>query len=201
MTTQVATSSSASLKLLMQGRPTLAAVAAALEPLSRAERAVQVRALPGRHLGELWTLAQAGGELHVGEVVPPTTDPFKVLIWAGKNSLPAFSIFEKRVFRDQAGRVWGYNHQSMSAFTGPGYFSVVAHPERSGEVLFDYTRIPDTAPPGWPAIKSNARGISYLVYHQLKDEMRRVCSGVLIGKAFKGGKDMGQYFALVVQDA
>src|SRR5207302_8830656 len=103
-----------------------------------------------------------------------------------------------------AGAVVGYNHQSMSWFTGPGYFTVVpAMGERAGELLFDYTRVPQCTPQGddddddgWPPVKPNSSGLSKLVYGNLNDFCRRVSRDVIIGSATRFGKDIDSYFVL-----
>jgi hypothetical protein len=124
-----------------------------------------------------------------------------VAVWAGKNTMPLFSVFEKRFFRDRAGRIWGWNHQVMSPVTGPGYFLVRAHPDHADELLFDYTQLPREVPASLPPVKDNGAGFSYFVYRNLMDEMRRVCDGVIVGRATNNPFARGQYFALVRQQA
>lgn len=210
MTSQVASTpgNAASLRELMGGRPTLAAVAAHLEALPRAERKRELRNLTAHQVRELWQLASAAAPLAVEDMVPSSKAAFEGVSWQGRNSLPSFAVMEKRFFRDRDGVVWGYNHQDMLWLTGPGYFATVPHPDRPGEVLIDYARVPTLAPPGWPAITPNNRAGSFLVYHNLRDEMRRVCEGVIIGKATRGGKETGlagaiwhQYFTMALQDS
>jgi hypothetical protein len=201
MNTQAAPGSAGpALHQMLKGTPTLAAVAAHLEPLSVERRAQEAAQLGLGALVALWELASAAAPLAVSDVLPATREPFKPLHWAGKNSLPLFSHFEKRFYRDEAGRVWGYNHQAVAlagAVTGPGYFAVTPHRDNGDQVLVDYARLPERAPPGWPPITSNSRGLSYLVFHGLEDSLRRVCDGVVIGKANKAG----QYFSLVRLEA
>jgi hypothetical protein len=187
------------LRDLLAGNPTLAALQTHMQPLSAAQRVKQVQEMNGNQLSTLWRIASAGRPLTVAEVIPPTRPPFEPLIYKGKNSLPAFSLFEKHVYLDDQGRAFGCNVQSFSPLTGPGYFAVVPHPDRPDELIFDYSVLPDRAPHGWPAIVSNSRALSYFVFHKLRDEMRQVSRSVLIGKATRNGRDMGQYFALVLE--
>ncbi len=65
----------------------------------------------------LYDAAQGGTPPSLEELVPPGTEG--VLIYEGRNSLAAFSRFQKRFVR-KGGLVLGYNHQSMSFVTGPG---------------------------------------------------------------------------------
>ena len=122
------------------------------------------------------------------------------VILEGRNSLPMFSRFQKRFYRTEpGGLIVGYNHQTMSFVTGPGYF-VVQGPEGTGphptEPFFDYTVAATTQPEGWPAIKPNDRGLSRAVYANMKDYCRRVARGVLVGKAYKLGVSQDAFFTL-----
>jgi hypothetical protein len=72
----------------------------------------------------------------------------------------------------------------------------VQAPERPREILIDYTRVPEVAPEGWPAVKDNTRGGGKLVYGGMHDFCRRVSSTVIIGAATRQGKMIGAYFVL-----
>ncbi len=184
------------LKALLSGPSTLAAVAAHLENLPVSERVRQVQDLHSAQLEALWDVARAASPLTVGDVVPSNRAPFMPVRWLGRNSLPAVSLEERRFYRDQHGRVWGHHNQPIRALemlVGPGYFAVTAHPENPEQVQVDYTKLPDTAPPGWPAITANDRGLSFFIFGNQHDALRRVCDGVVIGK---GGK-VDQLVALV----
>jgi hypothetical protein len=119
----------------------------------------------------------------------------QTVIFAGKNSLPAFTWFEKR-FARQGGDLIGYNHQSISWLTGPGYFTVVPASNRPGELLIDYTKVPASGPAEWPAVKPNSAGLSRFIYNNLHDYLRRVSRDVVIGEATRLDKPMGSYFLL-----
>ena len=129
------------------------------------------------------------------------------VIHEGKNSLPAFTLFQKRFVRLDDGRVVGYNHASTMGVIGPGYFVLketagVPEWKQHGSVVVDYyevleanTPIPNT----WPKIKGNHQGLQVFVYNKMHDFMRRVSQHVSIGSAFKKGKSIDSYFLLCRQ--
>ena len=119
----------------------------------------------------------------------------EIVIQRGKNSLPMFNHFQKRVTRYND-RIQGYNHQDMMWFTGPGHFIVRPSEDTPGELWFDYIWEPDAAPDRFPPIKSNKSGISRFVYGGMIDTVRRVSEHASIGAAIRGGKPSGDYFAL-----
>ncbi len=136
----------------------------------------------------------------IDDIVPPGTPAVKEVIHWGRNSLLMFTRFQKRFCRpDDAeaaakGELWGYNHQTMSLFTGPGYF--VAYNIADGEVLVDYTRLPPRGAPGWPKVLSNSARLSYFVYNGTRDTLRGVSKHVTIGRAARGEKIMNNWFVL-----
>jgi hypothetical protein len=194
MTAAAAVSTSSTFADLLRGQPTQAELAAHLDALDAAERVRQCRALDGAAQRRLWAACAGAPAFTLDDLVPgagPVT-------WAGKNSLPTFSWFEKR-FARQGGAVIGYNHQAMRWLTGPGYFTVVSSPSEPKELLFDYTRVPAEAPAGWPPIKPNTRGFSFFVYRNMQDFCRRVSGDVIIGSATRLGKPIDSYFVLARQ--
>ncbi len=88
--------------------------------------------------------------------------------------------------RCRSSRALGTSSSRVHAGRGP----------RPKEPFFDYTDAPAAAPAGWPAFKPNDSGISRLVYSNMHDYMRRVCTGVMVGKAYKLDVDQGAYFSL-----
>jgi hypothetical protein len=66
-------------------------------------------------------------------------------------------------------------------------------------VIFDYSDLPQQCPARWPTITDNARGVSYFVYRGLTDVMRKVSEHVSVGRAFRFGKPLPNYFVLVRQ--
>jgi hypothetical protein len=186
----------ATLTSLLQSETTvLAEVAAHLDGLDAESRVREIRDMPGRLQKRVWKLAAEAAPFTLEDLVPPGHNGHVIL--AGKNSMPMFSWFEKR-FARVGDKVIGYNHQQMSWFTGPGYFTCVAapQPERTKEVLIDYTQVPSEKLDEWPALKQNSSGFSRLVYHNLHDYLRRVARDVVIGEATRLGKPMSSWFLI-----
>ena len=130
--------------------------------------------------------------------MPSSLGEDRTVIFEGRNSLPAFTSFQKR-FARMGDMIVGYNHQTMSFITGPGIFVVREAHEGSDvpeELYFDYTAIPERIPSGFPAFKRNDSGLSNLVYANMKDYMRAVCTGVMVGAAYKKGKPEDAFFVL-----
>lgn len=173
-------------------------IEACLDGLSAAARLEEVLAVTGRGVKRLYDAVAGGTPPTLDELVPPGTEGAR--IYEGRNSLAAFSRFQKRFVR-MGGLVVGYNHQTMSFVTGPGYFLVHA-PTGSGEhgkeLDFDYTARPPSEPPGWPSYKPNERGLSRFVYGHMHDYVRRVARGVVVGKAYRHGKEQDAYFSLTL---
>ncbi len=167
----------------------IAPIEAALADVSRAERVNWMRGLGKREMVALWALTDGRlltkADLHGAEG--------EIVIHEGQNSLPFFSTFQKRVVM-RGSVVQGYNHQAMAWLTGPGHFTVA---EDSQGANFDYLQVADSAPPEFPALQPNDKGLSTLVYAGMIDYLRRVCPGMLIGAAYKRGKATNDYFMLV----
>ena len=170
----------------------LAAIETHLDGLDAAARVVECRALGKAQLAKLWGAAAPAGPLKLDDFVG--SDGEKVE-FAGKNSLPLFTHFEKH-FTRQGGEVIGINVGSTQFATGPGYFTCDATAERPSEIRFDYTRVPASAPAGWPTPKSNRGGLSYFVYRDMHDYNRRVAKGVVIGAATRLGTPIDAYYVL-----
>ncbi|HPG24339.1 MAG TPA: hypothetical protein PLW10_01790 [Myxococcota bacterium] len=179
----------------------LARLADLLDALDPERRPRVVRRL-GRSLQRtLYERAEGHAPLALVDLVPPSRADLEPVRHLGRNTLPAFTIFEKRFCRppdcDPAApsRLAGYNHQAMAPVTGPGYFVAVEDAGKR-EVLVDYRRLPETVPPGWPPVRSNERGIARFVYGFMVDRLRRVSEHVTIGSAARNGRDLGSYFVL-----
>ena len=169
-------------------------VGALLDGLDSATRIRVVENLGRREQRSLWEAAN-GLPIALEQLVPSTVPELTPVRHYGRNTLPAFTRFEKRFFRDGDGSVlYGANFQLVSPLTGPGYFSVRAAPARH-ELLVDYAVLPRRAPAGWPAI-ANERGIGRLVYGGLTDHVRRVSEHVTIGMPARRGKPLGSWFVL-----
>ena len=169
-------------------------LAAALDSVTHQERVDWLRSLNKGQQAALFKLAE-GTQMGLEEV---HSSEGQVVIQYGKNSLPVFTHFQKRIALHN-GVVQGYNHQSLQWLVGPGHFRVIPH-EVPGELLFDYLWTPETVPEGFPAARSNRGGLSTLVYGNLQDVVRKVSSHVSIGRALMKGKLTNNYFGLCRED-
>jgi hypothetical protein len=176
-------------------------VAEFLDGLSHDERVEAVRSAGRDEQRRLYAAADGFGPVKLVELVAPGVGAFETVRHYGKNTLPAFSHFEKRFCRDPEAdpanpkQLYGFNFQTMAPVTGPGYFVAVEDAERD-EVLVDYRRIPEVCPEGWPALRGNEQGLSRFVYGFMVDTLRRVSEHVTIGSAARKGKDLGSWFML-----
>jgi hypothetical protein len=173
-------------------------IASYMEALSPAERVAQTQSLHGKEVAKLYTACADGGTPTFEDIVPTSLGEDTTVIFEGRNSLPMFTGFQKR-FARMGKDIVGYNHQTMSFITGPGIFLVrEAHAgsDVPGELYFDYTGVPNRIPTGFPAFKRNDSGFSNLVYANMKDYMRTVCTGVMVGAAYKSGKAENAFFVL-----
>ena len=193
-----AASSSTSLARLLQNGAGAREIETHLDALSAGARLEEVLAVTGRGVKRLYEAVQGSATPSLEELIPERETG--VLIYEGRNSLPTFSRFQKR-FTRMKGVVVGYNHQTWSFVTGPGYF-VVHAPSGSGEhgkeLDFDYTAAPPGEPSGWPAYRPNERGLSRFVYGGMHDYVRRVARGVIVGKAYRHGVEQDAYFSLTL---
>jgi hypothetical protein len=170
-------------------------LASFLDGLDAAGRIAEARSLSSKDQKRLWEVCKDAPAFTLDDLVPPSLGEGKQIVWYGKNSLAAFKIFEKRFMRKD-GAVIGFNHQTTSWLTGPGYFTVVPSPHEARELRIDYTKVPATTPPGWPTVKPNDRGVSSLVYKNLYDYLRRVSRDMCIGFATRLDKPIDSYFVL-----
>lgn len=192
-----------SLSSLISSRASYQEISSYLDGLPAAVRVEEVLSITGSAVGRLYAAVVDAPTVTLEEFVPPETRPSsqRTLIYEGRNSLVAFSRFQKRFLRLESGVIVGYNHQSMSFVTGPGYFVVKAangEGEHGKELFFDYTVPPPETPAGWPAFKPNDRGLSKLVYSDMIDFVRRVATGVVVGHAYRNGVDQKAYFTLSI---
>jgi hypothetical protein len=169
----------------------LSALVTSLDSATHDQRVTWLRSLNKRQLVRLYALAE-GTHLPVHQV---RGEEGEVVIHHGKNSLPAFTHFQKRMIFTGS-RIQGYNEQTFRWFTGPGHFLVRPSDHVEGELWLDYTWEPDHAPHHFPGIKSNMAGTSRLVYGGMIDVLRKVSDHVTIGAAIRGGKPSGDYFGL-----
>lgn len=179
-----------SLTTLVRSGASIDAIAAHLDALEPEARRVETQALGGHDQRTLFEAAAASPPLELGFFVPSGVDDLHQVIHFGRNSLPAFKLFEKRWCRPPGDekRLFGYNEGPSRPLIGPGYF--VAHETDAGDargaIVVDYYQVPDGAvAPGWPKVKPNDQGLQRFVYHQTRDYMRRVSTHVSIGQAHK----------------
>lgn len=166
-----------------------------LDGLDHPSRIQEIQVLSARELAKLYGIALKN--IGMEDLLPKKFTPLQPIIFYGKNSLPALNIFQKRMCRSKDGsHILGYNHQTFQWATGPGYFVIKNETEKPGEVMVDYTQLPESKPATWPQLKSNNSGLGKLVYGSMKDFLRRVSRDIFIGIATKKGKPIGQYFIL-----
>lgn len=176
-------------------------IARFLDDLSSEDRVSAIRSIGAKEQHKLYDAADGFAPVRLTELVSVDVPDLGTVRHYGKNSLPLFSEFEKRFSRPpgqdpgKPAELMGFNFQTMSPITGPGYF-MATEDEQRGEVLVDYRRLPDCHPTDWPEIRSNEKGIGRLVYGFMVDTLRRVSEHVTIGSASRGGKDLGNWFVL-----
>jgi len=176
-------------------------LAALLDGLSHGERVAWVRSVGRADQRRLYEAAAGFLPLGLADLVPPSRVDGETVRHFGKNTLPAFTHFEKRFCRpagqdpQRPGRLYGFNFQAMAWLTGPGYYVAHADPARP-EVLIDYRELPPAAPAGWPPLRRNEVGAARFVYGFMVDRLRRVSEHVTIGSAARNGKDLGSWFLL-----
>ncbi len=149
--------------------------------------------------------AAKGRAIDLDFLVPPSIGELVEVIHEGVNTLPTFSHFQKRFTRlpaEDEQKIGGYNHQPpWMAFSGPGYFVCKSgEGEHEGEVVVDYTHYPKHKPDAWPEIRKNEGVIPGMVFGGMTDYLRRISNNVSIGRAWKHGKALDQYFTLVRKD-
>jgi hypothetical protein len=193
------TPAAARLVALVRAEPVdTAAIADLLDHLAPGDRRQAIAALGGPGLqGRLYAALAGAPPVRLADLVAADAEPLREVIYHGKNSLPAFTHFQKRFCRPAGGvsdALWGYNHQRLAWLTGPGYFVVREEPGRGAAI--DYREVPPQGCPGWPPVQTNDRGVSRLVYKDMVDYLRRVATHVFIGCATRGGREIGSYFVL-----
>jgi hypothetical protein len=186
--------------LAAKGVP-MSRVEALLDSLSHDERVAAIRSLGRSAQRNLYVAAEGYRPVALVDLVPARTSAGATVRHFGRNTLPAFTHFEKRFCRpesedaEQPDALWGFNFQTMQPITGPGYF-VARAAEGRPEVLVDYHHVPPTAPAGWPKVRRNEVGLSRFVYGFMIDTLRGVSQHVTIGSAARKGRDMGSWFVL-----
>ncbi len=176
-----------------------------LDGLPGAERVRAIRSLDRVAQRSLFEGVAGFLPLQLADLVPASAPDLAEVRHYGKNSLPACTHFEKRFCRPRGAdarrpeRLFGFNHQRLAFFTGPGYFVASEDPSR-GEVHIDYTRVPSERPEGWPEIRDNDSGLAGLVYGSMLDTLRRVSEHVTVGSAARRGRALDSWFVLCRED-
>jgi hypothetical protein len=172
-----------------------------LDGLDHARRLEEMYELSASDQKLLYECAADAPPIEAEHFVPADVPDSTQVIHFGKNSQPAFRLFEKRFCRPagRPGQLWGYNEGVTRPFIGPGYF-VARETEGGGSdprgaMVVDYFLVPDgPVAPGWPAVKPNSKGLQMFVFNQTRDYMRRVSSHVSIGIAYrKESRIMGTF--------
>jgi hypothetical protein len=174
-------------------------VARSLDSMSHPERVRAIRGAGRAEQRRLYEAVRGFRALRMTDLVPAATPALAPVRHYGRNTLPAFTHFEKRFCRPKEadaqnpGKLFGYNFASMAWLVGPGYF--VVRPD-GDELLVDYNLLPTDRPPAWPEIRRNDRGPSRFVYGFMIDRLRGVSEHVTIGSAARRGRDLGSWFLL-----
>lgn len=186
---------------LATAQPDAEGIARLLDGLDHEQRVAAVRSLGRTQQRVLYRVVEGFRAVTLTDLVPPAREAFATVRHFGRNTLPAFSLFEKRFCRppeedaEKPREIYGFNFQTMQPVTGPGYFVAEEDPNRP-EVWVDYTRLPAAHPRDWPEIRSNERGLSRFIYGYMVDTLRGVSEHVTIGSAARKGKDIGSWFVL-----
>ena len=181
----------------LQNNQEIEIIAEELDQLSPEGRVEQSRSLGSKDQKKLWTLCE--GRVVTLEQIVPKDRIRQTVRHLGRNTLPAFKLFEKRFMRVDVGQVdlWGYNEGPTRNLVGPGYFVCRQSDQLDiASVIIDYEQLPPQAPEGWPEIKPNDAGVSRLVYAYMHDYLRKVSEHVTIGRAYRKGKESPNYFTL-----
>lgn len=190
--------------ILLEPKIDLERLAEVLDGLGHEGRVHATRTWTRKQKKALFEAAKGFKPIDLDFLVPSSVGNLVEVIHEGHNTLPLFSHFQKRFVRLDPGEdfpVGGYNHQSMQAFTGPGYFGVTkGEGEHEGELVIDYAKIPKNKPESWPEIRKNDGLIGGIVNGGMVDYLRALSTHVSIGVAYKNGKHRGQWFALVRKD-
>lgn len=175
-------------------------IAAWLDAKAPNVRIEEVRALGPAEQQILWRLC-AGRATTLDDLVPPDYGPLQPVRHYGRNTQPAFKLFEKRFCRPARATpepvLWGYNEGPTRSFIGPGYFVVRSTPtDPRGAAVVDYWQVPPEKPESWPKIVPNERGLQRFVYGHMEDFLRKVSTHVSIGRAWRERRESPHLFLL-----
>jgi hypothetical protein len=187
--------------LLAERQPDPRRIADLLDGIGHEARVAGVRSLGRTEQRALYRAVDGFRPVRLVDLVPSEVGDFDTVRHFGRNTLPAFTLFEKRFCRppgadrEKPEELFGFNFQALQPITGPGYFVAHEDPNRP-EVSVDYTRVPDAHPDDWPDIRRNDQGLSRFVYGFMVDTLRGVTEYVTIGSAARKRRDLGSWFVL-----
>lgn len=185
-------------EVLARPNVTLAEVRAHLDSIAPETRVREATSLDRSLQATLWAITRASAPVTLTDLVPESTSELSAVPFEGQNDMPLFRRFRKVFYRQTDGTIAGRNESTLSPVVGDGFYSVV--PGGPDGVYIDYTKLPKTAPQGWPRIARNDRGASILVYGFMKDYLRRVHGRIFIGHAMKPVIGSQGYFVLARPD-
>lgn len=172
------------------------ALEAALDAATHRERVAATRKWNKKIQRRLFEQAE-GRRTSIDQFVPHE-DTYRPIHHWGKNTVaPLVDHFQKRFARvpDRDDILYGYNESWYRFATSPGYY-VAYMDDTTGELVVDYTQLPEGRPDEWPTILPNWFGLGPLIFLGMTDRLRRVSDHVTIGRAYKK-KPMNQWFVLV----
>jgi hypothetical protein len=176
-----------------------------LDGLGPGGRVPTIRGWDAAIMRRLWDAAKGYKKVTLADFVPASIGAMTEVVHEGKNSLATFTHFQKRFAKTESGAIFGYNHQDMAGWTGPGYFVVhswkgegegVGKDKTDGEVAIDYKELPEHTLDAWPEIIPNSARLGRFVYEGMVDVMRGISSHVTIGRARKNDAWMDAWFVL-----
>ncbi len=188
-------------QLLSQDSLDMDAIGAVLDGMSAEARLAAVRKIHKAPQRRLYEAAAGRTGLSLDYMVPSERGELQEVIHEGHNSLPMFTLFQKRFARmpSSPNELCGYNEQGMRWATGPGYF-VARLSDDGAEIAIDYTALPGEKPESWPQIIPQRARLGRFVYYDMIDMLRPISKHVTVGRAIKGGKETENYFLLCRQD-
>jgi hypothetical protein len=193
------------LRNLIEPHFDLARLAKDLGEIGHFARVWSVRQWTRADMATIWEASKGFRAVTLDDFVPPEIPPLVEIVHDGKNSLPAYSRFQKCFCRpskpeeEEGDALFGYNYQSFIALTGPGYY--VAHPSAEiGEVDIDHALLPSERPDGWPEIVGNNGPLGRFIYDSQIDVMRGLSDHLSIGRGKRKGRWLDNWFVLVRQD-
>ncbi len=184
------------LKELVTEGASLAAIVQHLEGLPNDRCVAEAMELGSKEQQQLYALAKDAEVIALEQLVPQG-QLNQAEVFEGRNSLPLYSRFQKRFFRQSDGRIFGNNTSPTEWLIGPGYFEVLPSTDQSrGALLIDYSYYPKQGLADWRPVVDNRKGASRFVYGGLQDYCRKVTDDLYICWVFRDGKDQGKTFVL-----